>query len=420
MMPYLHSNGKARLRTLAVAVVLAALAWPLRLCAQPKVILWDGSWLEQARERVRDGDPLLTPAVERLRHEAQDALDAGPFSVVDKEAVPPSGDKHDYMSLGPYWWPNPDTPDGLPYVRHDGRRYPGIRKIPNRGDLGDMSFAVETLALAYYFTGEEKYAERAAILVRAWFLDPATQMNPNLKFAQAIRGVNDGRGIGIIETRSFANVLDSVGLLAESASWTEADQRGLRDWFDKYLSWLLESDPGREERAQKNNHGTYYDIQVAAYAHFLGNSDLAVEVLRDVGPQRIAVQIEPDGRQPLELARTKAWGYSVANLTGLMTLARMAQHLDIDLWTFETTDGRSIRKAIDFLLPFGLGKRKWTYRQIGGWSARPFYPLLQIAAEKYPDGPYRSLLAKIPPQRSADPRNLLFRPLELGSRTSTQ
>lgn len=390
------------------------MALPSGLQAAPKVLLWDAEWVEEARGRVNDGDEQLASAVERLRRRAQRALRPGPFSVVNKDALPPSGDKHDYMSLGPYWWPNPDTPNGLPYVRRDGRRYPGIYEIPNRSDLGDMTETVQTLSLAYYFTGDEEYAQRATLLLRAWFLDPATRMNPHLEYGQAIRGVNEGRGIGIIETRSFANVLDSVGLLAESDSWTAADQRGMADWFNDYLQWLLESDHGHAERAAKNNHGTYFDIQAAAFAHFVGNSKLAIEVLRDVGPRRIAVQVEPDGSQPLELARTKAWSYSVGNLSGLVTLARMAERLDVDLWGFETDDGRSIRKAIDFLLPFGVGEREWAYQQIGGWSPRSFYPLLQTAAEKYPDGPYRTLLAKTPRQDSG--RSILtVRPLELGS-----
>lgn len=405
------NDCRPRLCPFAAAVLLAAPAWSSVLSAAPKVILWDGAWLEEARERVHNGDPQLAPAVERLRRDAQHALNDGPFSVVNKDAVPPSGDKHDYMSLGPYWWPNPDRPDGLPYVRHDGRRYPGILKIPNRTDLGKMSGAVETLAQAFYFTDDEAFAERATLLVRAWFLDPATRMNPHLKYGQAIRGINEGRGIGIIETRSFANVLDSVGLLADSTSWTKVDQRGLEIWFNAYLQWLLESDPGRKERAAKNNHGTYFDIQAASFAYFVGKSDLAMGVLRDVGPRRIAIQIEPDGSQPLELTRTNAWSYSIGNLSGLLTLARMAQHVGVDLWSYESADGGSIRKAIDFLLPFGLGEEEWSYRQIGGWSARPFDPVLRTAAEKYPDGPYQSLLAKVPRRKSADRRNLLWHPL---------
>jgi Alginate lyase len=402
--------GRPRRGLLQIALLIV-LTWSACLRAAPKVLQWDATWLEESRARVSEHDPKLMPAVERLRRRAQRALEGGPYSVVDKDAVPPSGDKHDYMSLGPYWWPNPDTPDGLPYIRRDGRRYPGAYDIPNRTDLGKMTEAVQTLSLAYYYLGDEKYARRAHLLVRTWFLDPETRMNPHLEYGQAIRGVNEGRGIGIIETRSFANVLDSIGLLADSDSWTATDQTELVSWFDDYLQWLLESDHGRNERAAKNNHGTYYDIQVAAFAYFVGKTELAAEVLRDVGPRRIAVQVEPDGSQPLELARTKAWSYSIGNLSGLITLARMAEKFEIDLWTYQTEDGRSIRKAIDFLLPYGVGEREWNYRQIGGWSPRSFYPLLMTAAEEYPSGPYRTWLAKLP-SRGARRSVLTTRPLE--------
>jgi Alginate lyase len=405
--------GTWRLEPSVAAALFVAWLWSSNGFAAPKIILHDPAYLAAARRCVGEGDPQLAPAVARLRDDAEHALHAGPFSVVNKQAVPKSGDKHDYMSLGPYWWPNPETPDGLPYVRHDGRRYPGIRELPNRTDLGQMTGAVETLSLAYYFTGDERFADRAALLIRAWFLDPKTRMNPNLNYGQAIRGVNDGRGVGIIETRSFANVLDSVGLLADSSAWTEADQRGLVAWFDQYFNWLLESDLGRDERAAKNNHGTYFDIQAASFAYFVGKTDLATEVLRDVGPRRIAVQIEPDGRQPLELERTNAWSYSIGNLTGLVTLARMADNFDVDLWNYHTADGRSLAKAIDFLLPFGTGQRDWEYQQISGFSPDSFYPLLRTAAEKYPTGPYINRLADVPPQETSSRSRLLQGPLAI-------
>jgi len=251
-----------------------------------------------------------------------------------------------------------------------------------------MADAVEILALAYYFTGEEKYAARAAVLVRTWFLDAATRMNPHLEYGQSIPGRNEGRGEGLIETRAFVRIVDSVGLVAGSSAWTAEDDRGLKAWFEQFLKWMLDGPHGRDEAAAENNHGTFYDVQVASYSLFIGQPERAREVLQTVGERRIAVQIEPDGRQPLELERTKAWSYSVGNLAGLMALARLGEHVDVDLWDFETADGRSIRRAIEFLAPFGLGEQKWPYQQINGFSAEMFYPVLRMAKLNYPDGPF--------------------------------
>jgi hypothetical protein len=389
---------------------MLALALPaFSQAAAPRVFLLDGKQLQTVKDRIHGGDASYTKSLAVLIRDADEALGAEPLTVVNKDVAPPSGDKHDYMSQAPYFWPNPDTPDGLPYIRRDGRRNPDIKKIPDHGNLGKIRDNVETLALAYYFSGDEKYAAKASELLRVWFLDPATRMNPNLQFAQAVPGINTGRGTGIIETAGLTAVVDSIELLAGSKAWTQSDQQGMEKWFDEYLKWLLESRPGRQEAAAKNNHGTYYDMQVASFALFLGKKDLAATVLNDAKTKHIAVQIEPDGRQPLELARTNSWGYSLMNLRGLMSLARLAENVDIDLWNYQTADGRGIRKALDYLLPFAFGREKWQYEQIGRWSPNGAYALLRRAAIKYPDQPYQDLLPKLP-ELSAESRENLLRP----------
>ena len=324
-----------------------------------------------------------TPALAKLERDAQKALTSGPFSVVAKTVTPPSGDKHDYMSQAPYFWPDPKSANGLPYIRRDGERNPEINKITDHRVLDEMESAVETLALAYYFTGKEKYAAKAAALLRVFFLDPSTRMNPNLQFAQAIPGVNTGRGIGLIETRGLTRVVDAIGLLSPAKSWLASDQKGLESWVAQFLQWMLESKNGRDEAAAKNNHGTFYDVQVVSFALFLNRRDLARSVLEEAKSKRIAVQIEPDGRQPLELARTKAWSYSVMNLEGLFTLARLGENVGVDLWNYETKDGRSIRKAIHFLMPFANGEKKWPYQQLGEFQPEMFFHLLTRSAAHY-------------------------------------
>jgi hypothetical protein len=388
---------------LAIGQSLNAQTTPLR------VFLWEAQALQANRERLRQGDTNLALALAELKRDATTALRAGPFSVTEKTNLPPSGDKHDYMSVGPYWWPNPNTSNGLPYIRRDGSRNSGT-VTSDRRQLGSLISNVETLALAYYFTGETQYAERATLLLRTWFLNAETRMNPNFEFAQAIPGVNTGRGIGLIETSGLTGLVDAVGLLAGSKAWTDADQSALQAWFADFLRWMQESRNGRDEAVAKNNHGTYYDLQIASFALFVGKNEIATNVLRAVGPKRIAVQIEPDGRQPLELDRTNAWGYSTMNLRGLMSLATLGEKNGVDLWRYETPDRRSIRKALDCLIAYAQGEREWLPGRDGRPSLQSLGAMLRTAAKKYPDAHYGESLTKLSAGNLSDRSQLLRSP----------
>jgi len=374
----------------------------------PRVFLLDGRHVLENRQRIRDGDKRFEPSLAQLRREAEKALSSPLQSVVNKDATPPSGDKHDYMSQAPYFWRDQTSPTGSPYIRRDGERNPEINKFPDHQSMDRMVGAVELLALEYFFEGEETFAAKAAQLLRAWFVDPATRMNPNLEYAQGIPGINTGRGIGLIETRGLTRVVDAVGLLAGSKAWSESDQRSLEQWFADFLRWMLESKNGRDEAAAKNNHGTYYDLQVTSFALFLGKNTLATHTLETAREKRIAIQIDPDGRQPLELVRTRAWSYSVGNLDGLTLLATLGERIGVDLWDYRTADGRSIRRAFDYLIPFALGAKNWPHQQLGEWQPQILYPMMRRAAARYRDEKYQALMAKIPRLDPGDRGNLTF------------
>lgn len=402
-------RGVLRGAVLLGALTLALLL-PTRLAAVPpldgpRVFLLDPAALAAAKAAVARKDAAVMPAWDALRADADKALTVPRFSVVDKGVAPPSGDKHDYMSQAPYFWPDPAKPDGRPYIRKDGQRNPEIDKITDHLAIDGLSNA-QTLGLAFYLGGDERYAAKAAALLRAFFLDPATRMNPNLEYAQFIPGVNTGRGIGLIETRSFTRVVDTAGLIASSGAWRAEDQRGLETWFTAFLKWMQESRNGQEEAAAKNNHGTYYDLQVTSFALFLDRLPLAKQILEQAKQKRIAVQIEPDGRQPLELARTNAWSYSTGNLDGMTELATLGDRAGVDLWHFATADGRSIRKAILYLAPFALGDRKWEDQQINAFSPQALHGVLRRAARRYDDAEFQAAVKRLPPLPPAD-RTLL-------------
>lgn len=383
-----------------ILIVLVLTTWQMARAEQP-VPRYFGvrpGALAEAKARLAGGDQSLQPALRYLVEQADDALQTSPPSVMEKAKTPPSGDKHDYLSLAPYWWPDPASTNGLPYIRYDGKVNPESRKDAidlNRNRL--MASTVETLALAYYFTGKEAYAEHAARCLRTWFLDPVTRMNPNLNYAQGVPGVNTGRGTGIIEGLNIAEAADAAELLAGSSAWMPKDDEALKAWLKTYLDWLLTSKNGLDEAGARNNHGTLYDVQAVRLALITGRTDVARQIAEAAKQKRIAVQIEPDGRQPLELERTAAFSYSHLNLGGLCMLATLGEHVGVDLWHYQLPDGRGLARALDFLMPYLVDPpKKWPYQQIKDFSRAEFAPLLRQAALAYNEGKYENILAAFP------------------------
>lgn len=360
----------------------------------PQVFSFSIKDLNHARDRVRHDDPAIQPALKKLLSEADAALQMEPVSVMQKTLVGASGDKHDYFSMGPYWWPDPAQPDGKPYIRKDGLVNPDSKTGTDSEPFLRLYRAVEALALAYHLTSREPYAQQAARLTRVWFLDEATRMNPNLNHGQAIPGKTDGRGIGIIGTHNLVPLTDAIALIERSAAWSPDDRRGFHAWLAAYLDWLLTSPLGLREKSEYNNHGTWYDAQVAQLALVTGRTELAKETLTRALTKRLAKHVEPDGSQPHELARTRPLVYSVFNLRGLATMAYQAEAVGIDWWHYQTADGRSLRGALRFLAPYADPAIPFIKEDVVEPDRSEVRALIVTAASRYDDAIFADSLAR--------------------------
>lgn len=357
-----------------------------KITAQPPVLYtFNQSQLQQAKLEFQASKHKA--AIPKLLKEADKALNNKQiYSVATKKQLPPSGNKHDYMSLAPYWFPDSTKQAGLSYIRRDGVRNPETAEYADGKQLNRMCNSVQTLALAYYFTENKAYADKAQQLLQAWFVDSALRMNPNMQYAQAIKGRNDGKASGIIETRAFIEMLDAVDLLAQNKAFDAVLYSQLQAWFGVYLAWLDSSQIGQNERAAKNNHGSWFVFQYARYAFFVGDTVRAKAILETLNA-RIAWQIEPDGKQPLELVRTKSLSYSLFNLMALAQSASMAKKLGMNVWSHQTADGRSIKKACDYILPYAFNLETWPERQISKLDREELYALLRTLLQEYPTEP---------------------------------
>jgi hypothetical protein len=293
----------------------------------------------------------------RVLKAARQYLSERPVTVTASHSPRSAGGLHDFFSEGDYWWPDPQNPGG-PYIQRDGMTNPD-NFVEHRRALMRLSVQVPALAAAWKLTGDARYARHAALHLRAWFLDPATLMNPNLQYAQAIHGRTTGRGIGIIDTIHLVEVARAVEVLEGSRALTPAEVAGVKKWFADYLQWIRTSANGIEEREAKNNHGTCWVMQVAAFAHLTGNAELLDYCRARFKTVLVPGQMGTDGSFPQELRRTKPYGYSLFNLEALAALCQILSTPRDDLWKFELADGRGMRKAVEYMEPFIRDKKRW-------------------------------------------------------------
>jgi hypothetical protein len=388
-----------------------------------RMFVYDRGVLDATRDRIASGDTTFTEGWRVMIQEANEALLLEPVSVLDKKLAPPSGDKHDFMSIGGYYWPDTTKPGGLPWIYRDGKVNPTLHEYGDWERFLAMSLAVQKLGIAYYMTGDERYALHGARLLRVWFLDPATRMNPHLRYSHAQPGVFEGSYYGIIQTLQLPGVVDAIGMIAESPSWSDADQRGMVEWCVGFLDWMLKDEVAQEAARVWNNHSVNYDVTAVSFALFTGRRGTARRILEAVKTERIARQIRDDGRLPFELERNRAWTYAVATLERFVRLASMGEHVGVDLWHYTSPGGSSIRKAIDYLAQYGEPGHVWPYadldfEQHGNTPLARLRPILQRAMLAYGDRRYAGLAQMLPIDetflRSQDP-GFLFYPTDIRS-----
>ena len=305
------------------------------------------------------GQTLDVAAFDRARilKAANQYLNEAPITITASHSPRSAGGMHDFFSEGDYWWPDSHNPNG-PYIQRDGLSNPDNFNDHRRA-LMRLSVQVPALAAAWRITRNERYAKQAARHLRAWFLDPSTRMNPNLQYAQAIHGRFTGRGIGVIDTIHLVEVARAIEVLKDSSALSMTELGGLTQWFTDYLQWMTTSRNGIEEREAKNNHGTCWTMQVAAFAQLVGDEKLLAYCRDRFKSVIVPNQIATDGSFPQELRRTKPYGYSLFNLEAMATICRILSTAADNLWTFESSDGSGMRRAMEYMTPFIRDKKAW-------------------------------------------------------------
>ena len=293
----------------------------------------------------------------RVIETADRYLKESPITITASTSPRSAGGLHDFFSEGDYWWPDPQNPTG-PYVQRDGMSNPD-NFTDHRRYLMRLSVQVPALTAAWKVTKDPRYARQSVKHLRAWFIDPDTRMNPNLQYAQAIHGRFTGRGTGIIDTIHLVEVARAIEVLEGSQALAQSDLTGIKQWFADYLTWMTTSKNGTDERDAKNNHGTCWVMQVAAFAHLVGNEELLAYCRNRFKTVLVPNQIAADGKFPEELRRTKPYGYSLFNLEAMATVCQILSTPADNLWKFTLSDGRGFARAVEYMYPYIKDKKSW-------------------------------------------------------------
>jgi Alginate lyase len=342
---------------------------------------------------------------DRILQAASNALTLRPVTITAYRAKYSEGGIHDFYSNGDYWWPNPKTTNGLPYISLDGKSNPNNFN-KHRECLHQLHDAVAALGAAYKITGDDRYAAKSAELLRVFFLDPDTRMNPSLQYSQAVPGVSSGRSYGIIDTLHLIEVPRAIEVMEKSPAFPPDVTAGMKQWFADYVQWLRTSKNGLLEANAENNHAVAYWLQIAAFSQLTGDQKQLADCRQHFKEVFVPNQMAPNGSFPRELARTKPYGYSIFQMDNMATLCQILSTPQDNLWLFTLPDGRGIRKAVEFMYPYLADKNKWLadghpkdIQAWDGWPARQ--PALLFAGIAFDDQQYLDLWRKL----DADPSN---------------
>jgi hypothetical protein len=319
----------------------------------------------------------------QIMTQAEWAIQQAPVTVTAASSSRSQGTIHDFYSEGDYWWPDPANPDG-PYIQKDGMTNPD-NFVAHRLAMIRFSKIIGALASAYVLTNNPKYVKHAFTHLQAWFVSPATKMNPSLLYAQAITRKVSGRGIGIIDTIHLMEVAQGISKMEKAANVDTKLLTDIKNWFAEYLNWLTTHSYGKEEMEAKNNHGTCWVMQVASFAKLTDNQTLLEFCRNRYKTVLLPNQMAIDGSFPLEIRRTKPYGYSLFNLDAMTMICQILSTEQDNLWEYKAPEGQTIKKGIEFMYRYVADKTKWPFKEdVMYWQDWPVaHPFLIFGAANF-------------------------------------
>lgn len=316
------------------------------------------------------GKEILSVLAKQVVQKADQSLEQQPITVTSYFAERSAGNKHDFFSEGDYWWPDSSNPQG-PYIQKDGQTNPN-NFVQHRLAMIQFSQLMGNLVSAYLISGDRKYAKAGLKHLNAWFVDTATSMNPSLLYGQAIKGKVTGRGVGIIDMIQMMEVAQSVRILEKAGLIPNKDLSKIKKWFSDYLFWVTNHSYGKDERDAKNNHATCWVMQVLSFAKLTKNDSLIQDCSKRFQQILLPNQLAIDGSFPLELKRTKPYGYSLFNLDAMTMVAHLLKKENPSIFKFQLVNGTTMFNAVQFMVPYVRDKSSWPYsKDVMYWDQWP-------------------------------------------------